>query len=108
MAVALRLQRGGRKKRPFYRIVAADHTKPRNGRFLEVLGTYETLQDPPAVELKEDRVKYWISVGAIPSETVASIIEKQIPGHFSGIVEERRKKLQEKRAKRKARQKKAA
>ena len=105
MSVVIRLARHGRKKRPFYRIVAADKAKKRDGRFLERLGTVDPLQDPPAIEFKEDRVKYWLSVGAYASPTMADIIEKQIPGHLSGIIEGRREKIKARRAARKARSK---
>lgn len=71
----LRLQRFGKKKRPFYRIVAADGRAPRDGRFKEWLGIYDPLNDPVIVDLKKDRVDYWLSVGAQPSETVASLIK---------------------------------
>ena len=102
MAVTLRLARHGRKKRPFYRIVAADKAKKRDGRYLERLGTVDPLAEPATVELKDERVKYWLSVGARPSQTVAHIIEKQIPGHLKEIEEKRLEKIKERRAKRKA------
>ena len=102
MAVTIRLARHGRNKKPFYRIVAADKDMPRDGRFLEVLGTMNPLTDPATVELKEDRVKHWVGVGAQPSDTVSQIIEKQIPGYLSEIRSARVKRIQEKRAKRKA------
>lgn len=106
MAVALRLARRGRKKRPFYRIVAADSEMRRDGRYLETLGTYDVLQDPPAISLNQERAKYWIEHGAQPSQTVRSIIAKEIPGYYEEIVSVRREKIQAKRAKRKAAQKK--
>ncbi len=77
MAVRIRLTRKGTKKRPFYRIVAADIECPRDGRFLELLGTYNPMVNPAAVTLKEDRVKYWLGEGAIPSTTVQSILKRQ-------------------------------
>lgn len=77
MAVKIRLTRKGTKKKPFYRIVAADVECPRDGRFLEALGTYDPMQEPPVVTLKEDRVKYWLGEGAKPSTTVKSILKKQ-------------------------------
>jgi len=64
VAVHLRLTRAGRHKRPFYRVVAADSRKPRDGRYLEVLGTYDALKNPPVAELKQERVHYWLSQGA--------------------------------------------
>ena len=77
MAVKIRLARHGAKKRPFYRIVAADSESPRDGRFLEKLGTYNPLVDPVQVELNEERVKYWIGQGATPSDTVRSILKRE-------------------------------
>ena len=81
MAVKIRLARHGAKKRPFYRIVAADSESPRDGRFLEKLGTYNPLQDPALVVLDTDRVKYWIGQGATPTDTVRSILKRE--GVFS-------------------------
>ena len=77
MAVKIRLARHGAKKRPFYRIVAADSESPRDGRFLEKLGTYNPLQEPAKVDLDTDRIKYWIGQGAIPSDTVRSILKRE-------------------------------
>ena len=79
MAIALRLSRGGAKKRPYYRIVAADSRYPRDGRYLEQIGTYNPLlakDDEKRVQLNEDRAKYWLGVGAQPSSTVRSLIRK--------------------------------
>ena len=77
MAVKIRLARHGAKKRPFYRIVAADSESPRDGRFLEKLGTYNPLQDPAQVELNADRIRYWIDQGATPTDTVRSILKRE-------------------------------
>jgi small subunit ribosomal protein S16 len=77
MAVKIRLARHGAKKRPFYRIVAADSDSPRDGRFLEKLGTYNPLQDPAQVILDAERVKYWIGQGATPSDTVKTILKRE-------------------------------
>jgi small subunit ribosomal protein S16 len=77
MAVKIRLARHGAKKRPFYRIVAADSESPRDGRFLEKLGTYNPLQDPVEVVLNTDRINYWISQGATPTDTVRSILKRE-------------------------------
>lgn len=77
MAVKIRLARHGAKKRPFYRIVAADSDSPRDGRFLEKLGTYNPLQDPAQVILDTERVKYWIGQGATPSDTVKTILKRE-------------------------------
>ncbi len=77
MSVKIRLARHGAKKRPFYRIVVADNESPRDGRFLEIVGTYNPLPDPAEVSLKEDRVKYWVGQGAIPSDTVRNLCKQQ-------------------------------
>ncbi len=74
MAVKLRLMRMGRKKRPFYRIVAADSRAPRDGRFIENVGTYDPIAQPHVVDCKEDRVLHWLSVGAQPTTTVKSLL----------------------------------
>ena len=77
MSVKIRLARYGTKKKPFYRIVVADSEAPRDGKFLELVGTYDSLQDPAAVSIKEDRIKYWMDNGAIPTPTVRSLLKKQ-------------------------------
>ncbi len=77
MGVRIRLARHGAKKKPFYRIVVADGESPRDGKFLEKLGTYDPLKDPAEVTLKQDRIKYWIDKGAIPSDTVRSLFKKE-------------------------------
>lgn len=80
MAVKIRLSRAGAKKRPFYRIVAADARSPRDGRFLEKLGTYDPLievgDNPGRIELKRDRVEYWMSVGAEPTDVVRRLLRR--------------------------------
>jgi len=83
MSVKIRLARHGKKKKPFYRIVIADSESPRDGRFLENVGTYNPLVDPAEVSLKQDRVKYWIDQGAIPTDTVKSLMKKE--GFFTNI-----------------------
>ena len=83
MSVRLRLQRHGSKKRPFYRIVAADQRAPRDGRSKEVLGTFDPMHEPNVVDLRVDRVDYWLGVGAQPTETVSALIRKvREGGHF--------------------------
>jgi small subunit ribosomal protein S16 len=77
MAVKIRLARRGAKKKPFYRIVVADEKCPRDGRFIEVVGTYDPLIEPAKVTLKEDRVRHWMGEGAIPTETVESLLKKE-------------------------------
>jgi small subunit ribosomal protein S16 len=74
--VRLRLTRGGRRGRPFYRIVAADSRMPRDGRYLEVVGTYDPLQDPPAVTVKQERILQWLQWGAKPSVTVHHLLDR--------------------------------
>ncbi len=76
MAVKIRMTRKGNRHNPFYRIVAADERSPRDGKYLELLGTYDPNQDPAAVSLKMDRIKYWVSMGAKPSQTVNELIKK--------------------------------
>jgi small subunit ribosomal protein S16 len=74
MALKIRLARGGAKKRPFYAIVVADSRSPRDGRFIEKLGTYNPMLDKGHVErlvIKEERVKHWLGVGALPTDRVA-------------------------------------
>ncbi len=77
MSVKIRLARHGAKKRPFYRIVVADNESPRDGRFLEIVGTYNPLLDPAEVTLKEERVQYWMGKGATPTDTVRNLFKKQ-------------------------------
>ena len=77
MSVKIRLSRHGAKKRPFYRIVAADIESPRDGRFIETLGTYNPLKEPAEVTLEKERVDYWIQQGATPSDTVRSILKRE-------------------------------
>lgn len=75
--VRLRLRRMGAKKAPFYRVVATDAASPRDGRFIEILGHYNPTKNPQIIELKEDRVMYWLGVGAQPSDTVRSLFRKK-------------------------------
>lgn len=77
MAVKIRLARHGAKKKPFYRIVVADNDSPRDGRFMEIVGTYNPLQDPAGVTVKADRVEYWVEKGAILTDTVRTLFKKQ-------------------------------
>jgi small subunit ribosomal protein S16 len=76
LAVRLRLRRMGRKKRPFYRIIAADQRAPRDGRFIETIGYYNPLTNPHTIEVKKDRALYWLKNGAQPSDTVASLFRQ--------------------------------
>jgi small subunit ribosomal protein S16 len=78
MAIALRLSRGGAKKRPYYRIVAADNRSPRDGKYLEQIGVYNPLlakDDPARVTINEDRARHWLEVGAQPSDRVARFLD---------------------------------
>ncbi|EHO41663.1 30S ribosomal protein S16 [Caldithrix abyssi] len=77
MAVRIRLRRMGRKKRPFYRIVAADSRSPRDGRFIETLGTYNPLEEPASVEIQEERIFYWLQNGAQPTQTVKNLLRRK-------------------------------
>ena len=77
MALKIRMSRGGAKRRPFYRIVVADSRKPRDGRFIERLGTYDPMLDrdnPDRVKLNDERIKHWLSQGAQPSDRVARFL----------------------------------
>ncbi len=76
MAVKLRLRRMGKKKQPIYKVVAADARSPRDGKFLEAVGIYNPLTNPHTVDLKEDRINYWLDNGAQPTDTVKSLLRK--------------------------------
>lgn len=103
MAVVLRLARHGRNKRPFYRIVAADKLARRDGKFLDILGTYNPMVEPPEVVMKEDRVRKWINEGAKASRLVRHLITKQIPQLVEEKEEKQLAKIRERRKKRKQR-----
>ena len=75
--VRLRSQRYGSKKSPFYRIVATDSRNPRDGRFIEVVGTYDPLTNPATVKLDEEKVMKWLRLGAKPTDTVKSLLSKE-------------------------------
>lgn len=77
MSVKIRLKRMGSKKRPFYRIVVADSRSPRDGRFIETVGTYNPLTQPEQVILKEEAIMGWLNNGAQPSDTVRNILSKE-------------------------------
>lgn len=81
MAVKIRLRRMGAKKNPFYRIVVADSRYPRDGRFIEEIGTYDPLKTPADVKIDEDKAKQWIANGAQPTDTVKDILKK------SGVID---------------------
>jgi len=76
MAVVLRLARAGTHKAPFYHVVATDSRKPRDGRYIEDVGTYDPTRTPERIQLKQERIDHWLKVGARPSETVAMLIKR--------------------------------
>lgn len=80
MSVKIRLRRMGRKKQPHYRVVVADSASPRDGRFVESLGYYKPLTEPARLVVDLERVEYWISQGATPSDTVKSLLSKARKG----------------------------
>lgn len=77
MAVKIRLRRMGAKKNPFYRIVVADSRYPRDGRFIEEVGTYDPMKEPSEVKVDADKVKTWIANGAQPTDTVKALLKKE-------------------------------
>jgi small subunit ribosomal protein S16 len=81
MSVKIRLARYGTKKKPFYRIVVASNEAPRDGKFLELVGTYDPVREAAPVTLKRNRIEAWIKKGATPSATVRSLLRKE--GFFS-------------------------
>ena len=89
MAVKIRLARGGAKKRPYYRIVVANATAPRDGDFIEKVGTYNPLlskDDATRVVLKTERIKYWLGEGALPTERVVKFLmdaKVELPAHIT-------------------------
>ena len=76
--VKIRLKRMGMKKEPFYRIVVADSRTPRDGRFIEEIGYYNPVSNPVELKIDEERAKYWLSVGAQPTETTRSLLNKAL------------------------------
>ena len=82
MPIKIRLARHGAKKRPFYRIVVANSESPRDGRFIESVGIYNPLKDPAELSFKQERIRYWMDQGAIPTDTVKSLLRKE--GFFTG------------------------
>lgn len=77
MAVKIRLTRMGAKKKPFYRLVAADSEAPRDGKFLEILGYYDPMKDPAIIKVHEEKINYWLGRGALISESARAILKKQ-------------------------------
>lgn len=76
MAVRIRLARHGRKKSPFYRLVVADSRSPRDGRFIEQLGTYDPMKDPAEIKIDEEAAVKWLRNGALPSDTARALLKK--------------------------------
>lgn len=101
MAVMLRLARHGQTKRPFYRIVAINKTSRRDGRFIEIIGTLDSMTNPPTAKISEEKVRKWIAVGAKASDSVRDLIAKQIPGLIEGKEKHRLDKIRAARKKRK-------
>lgn len=77
MAVKIRLKRMGAKQKPFYRIVVADARSPRDGRFIDEVGTYDVVKNPAVITLKKDKILTWLSNGAEPTETVRNILKNE-------------------------------
>jgi small subunit ribosomal protein S16 len=78
MAVRIRLARAGAKGKPFYRVVVTDSPSPRDGRYLELLGTYDPKKEPPEVKLKVDRIRHWLGVGARPTDSVKRFLKPAV------------------------------
>ena len=76
MAVRIRLTRMGRKKQPYYRIIVANNEAKRDGKFLDIIGTYDPMQEPAAVTIDTEKLNEWLGKGAEPSATVSNIIKK--------------------------------
>ena len=75
--LTIRLSRIGKKKQPFYRVVVIERTRPRDGRVVEAVGTYDPLKKPAEIKLDAERIKHWLGAGAQPSDTVRSFIRQQ-------------------------------
>jgi len=76
MAVRIRLTRLGKKKKPFYRIIVADSECARDGKFLDIVGTYDPMQEPAEITINDDKLQNWLGKGAVPTTTVKSLIKK--------------------------------
>lgn len=98
MAIKIRLRRMGRKKQPHYRVVVADSDAPRDGRFVESLGYYRPLSSPARLVLDMDRVEYWEGKGALPTDTVASLLRKLRRGGDASVAIGEEDKAAEKQA----------
>ncbi len=76
MAVKIRLSRRGKKKQPFYRIVVAEETSPRDGRFIEIIGTYNPCREPVEIKIDDEKALTWLKKGAQPTQTVHNLLKK--------------------------------
>ncbi len=76
MAVSIRLRREGTTNRPYYKVVVADSRSPRDGKFIEIIGHYNPIRQPKVLQVKGDRARYWLSVGAQPSDTVVHLLKQ--------------------------------
>lgn len=94
----IRLSRTGKKAQPSFRVVVQEHTAPTKGRFVEVLGYYRPADNPKVFKVDIDRVKHWISVGAQPSDTVASLLKRDGLDGMDKFIEPRNKKAKKKKA----------
>ena len=94
MAVKIRLRRMGAKKKPFYRIIVADSRSPRDGRFIEEIGTYDPLKDPSEIKVNEERALKWLSEGAQPTDTVRALFKRVGLG---GVEEEKKEEEEAKK-----------
>jgi small subunit ribosomal protein S16 len=74
--VKIRLRRTGKTKQPSYRVIVADSRSPRDGKFIEIIGHYNPIRQPKVLEIKADRARYWLGIGAQPSDTVASLLQR--------------------------------
>ena len=86
--LVIRLRRAGSKNRPFYRVVVTEGRSARDGRFVEVLGHYNPRQKPEVVEIDRDRLEHWLKVGARPSDTVRTIVDRMPPAPAPATAEE--------------------
>jgi small subunit ribosomal protein S16 len=103
MALTIRLARFGQKKRPFYRVVVTEKQSRRDGNFVDLVGTYNPMTEPSSVVLKEDRIKNWVSKGALPSPLVRKLIQDNFPGLLEEREKNQRSRIQAARKKRKER-----
>lgn len=85
--LSIRMRRTGSKKRPYYRVVVTEGREPREGKFLEILGTYNPRTKPAAVEIDKERVTHWIKQGARPSDTVRTLLRRHLTKDRSAVAE---------------------